>query len=193
MQTHGRNTRRWARLISIGVRRTGPSFPLGGCGKLTAAVRRSVMRVKVLLQITAGDGAPGELEEIASLTKSVDRPEDLGLSLAESLPRARRCSPAPSTGSSRRKPRPGPRSGAAAKHAAGPAAARAATRLCSAPSSATCVWRALAFTAVPAMRATGRPPPRRSRSSSPITSRRSASTWRHAGLRSFPTRRRLSC
>src|SRR3954470_467400 len=42
------------------------------------------MRVKVLLQITAGDGAPGELEEIASLTKSVDRPEDLGLSLAES-------------------------------------------------------------------------------------------------------------
>jgi hypothetical protein len=42
------------------------------------------MRVKVLLQITAGDGAPGETEEIASLTKRVDRPEDLGLSLAES-------------------------------------------------------------------------------------------------------------
>src|SRR3954470_17562829 len=42
------------------------------------------MRVKVLLQITTGDGAPGEMEEIASLTKRVDRPEDLGLSLAES-------------------------------------------------------------------------------------------------------------
>jgi len=42
------------------------------------------MRVKVLLQITTDDGTPGELEEIASLTKSVDRPEDLGLSLAES-------------------------------------------------------------------------------------------------------------
>ena len=42
------------------------------------------MRLRVLLQITTGDGAPGEIEEIASLTKSVDRPEDLGLSLAES-------------------------------------------------------------------------------------------------------------
>jgi hypothetical protein len=42
------------------------------------------MRVKVLLQITTGDGTPGEIEEIATLTKSVDRPEDLGLSLAES-------------------------------------------------------------------------------------------------------------
>ena len=42
------------------------------------------MRVKVLLQITTDDGTPGEIEEIATLTKSVDRPEDLGLSLAES-------------------------------------------------------------------------------------------------------------
>ena len=42
------------------------------------------MRVKVLLQITTDDGAPIGTEEIASLGKSVERAEDLGLSLAES-------------------------------------------------------------------------------------------------------------
>ena len=41
------------------------------------------MRVKVLLQITTDDGKPGDIEEIASLGKSVDRAEDIGLSLAE--------------------------------------------------------------------------------------------------------------
>jgi len=42
------------------------------------------MRVRVLLQITTDDGAPGDIEEIASLGKSADHAEDLGLSLAES-------------------------------------------------------------------------------------------------------------
>ncbi len=42
------------------------------------------MRVKILLQITTDDGAPGDIEEIASLGKGADRAEDLGLSLAES-------------------------------------------------------------------------------------------------------------
>ena len=42
------------------------------------------MRVRMLLQIIADDGAPGAVEEVMSLTKSVERAEDLGLSLAES-------------------------------------------------------------------------------------------------------------
>jgi hypothetical protein len=42
------------------------------------------MRVKILLQITTDDGAPGDVEEIASFGKGVERAEDLGLSLAES-------------------------------------------------------------------------------------------------------------
>ena len=42
------------------------------------------MRVKILLQITDDDGAPGSAEEIATFGKSVERAEDLGLLLAES-------------------------------------------------------------------------------------------------------------
>jgi hypothetical protein len=42
------------------------------------------MRVNILLQITTDDGMPGDIEEIASLGKSVERAEDIGLSLAES-------------------------------------------------------------------------------------------------------------
>ena len=42
------------------------------------------MRVTILFQITTDDGAPGGVEEIASLDKSIERAEDLGLSLAES-------------------------------------------------------------------------------------------------------------
>ena len=41
------------------------------------------MRVRMLLQITTDDDAPGEIEEIASFTKSVVRAEELGLTLAE--------------------------------------------------------------------------------------------------------------
>ena len=41
------------------------------------------MRVRMLLQITTDDDVPGEIEEVASFTKSVKRAEDLGLTLAE--------------------------------------------------------------------------------------------------------------
>jgi len=41
------------------------------------------MHVRILLQITGNDGTPGLAEEIAALEKRVERPEDLGLSLAE--------------------------------------------------------------------------------------------------------------
>ena len=42
------------------------------------------MRVTILLQVTTDDGALGGVEEVASLDKSVERAEDIGLSLAES-------------------------------------------------------------------------------------------------------------
>ena len=42
------------------------------------------MHVKILLQITADDGGPLGAHELASLGKSVERAEDLGLSLSES-------------------------------------------------------------------------------------------------------------
>jgi len=41
------------------------------------------MRVRVLLQITADDGAAGAPEEVASFEKRTERPEDLGLAIAE--------------------------------------------------------------------------------------------------------------
>ncbi len=41
------------------------------------------MRVKVLLQITGDDGIAGPAEEVAAFDKTTDRPEDLGLSIAE--------------------------------------------------------------------------------------------------------------
>ncbi len=42
------------------------------------------MRVKILFQIIADDGAPRSVEEIASLDKRVECAEDLGLTLSES-------------------------------------------------------------------------------------------------------------
>ena len=41
------------------------------------------MRVKVLLQITAEDGTAGDAAEVAVFEKQTERPEDLGLSIAE--------------------------------------------------------------------------------------------------------------
>ena len=41
------------------------------------------MRVKVLLQITADDGSAGGAAEVAVFEKQTERPEDLGLSIAE--------------------------------------------------------------------------------------------------------------
>jgi hypothetical protein len=45
--------------------------------------RRFAMRVKVLLQITADDGTGGDAAEVAVFEKQTERPEDLGLSIAE--------------------------------------------------------------------------------------------------------------
>ncbi len=41
------------------------------------------MRVSVLLQITADDGTAGSVEEVAAFEKTTERPEDVGLSLAD--------------------------------------------------------------------------------------------------------------
>ena len=41
------------------------------------------MRVRVLLQITADDGGDGDALEAAVFEKRTERPEDLGLSIAE--------------------------------------------------------------------------------------------------------------
>src|SRR3954470_15474228 len=41
------------------------------------------MHVRILLQITADDGAASLTEEVTAFEKSAERPEDLGLSLAE--------------------------------------------------------------------------------------------------------------
>ena len=41
------------------------------------------MRARITLQITADDGTPGAVEEVALLTKAVEGPEDLGLSVIE--------------------------------------------------------------------------------------------------------------
>jgi hypothetical protein len=45
--------------------------------------RRFAMRVKVLLQIIADDGTAGDAAEVAVFEKRTERPEDLGLSIAE--------------------------------------------------------------------------------------------------------------
>ncbi len=45
--------------------------------------RRVAMRVRVLLQITDDDGTAGTAEEVAAFDKVTERPEDLGLSIAE--------------------------------------------------------------------------------------------------------------
>lgn len=42
------------------------------------------MQVRVLLQITADDGEPGSVEEIAAWDKTASVAEDIGLSLADS-------------------------------------------------------------------------------------------------------------
>jgi hypothetical protein len=45
--------------------------------------RRPPMRFSILLQITGDDGAIGPAEEVTAFEKAIERPEDLGLSIAE--------------------------------------------------------------------------------------------------------------
>src|SRR5215213_11013137 len=67
---------------SRGIRRPS-AFHSEACGKLVPQSARGAMHVRILLQIPGNDGTPGLAEEIAALEKRVERPEDLGLSLAE--------------------------------------------------------------------------------------------------------------
>ena len=41
------------------------------------------MPVRVLLQVTGEDGSAGAAEEVATFEKVTERPEDLGVSIAE--------------------------------------------------------------------------------------------------------------
>lgn len=41
------------------------------------------MRIRILLQITAEDGTPGEVKEVVAFEKETQRTEQIGLSLAE--------------------------------------------------------------------------------------------------------------
>ncbi len=71
-----------------GDRRAGSvsSFPLRFVVESSPAgdqERRLVMRVKVFLEITAEDGSAGGAAEVAVFEKQTERPEDLGLSIAE--------------------------------------------------------------------------------------------------------------
>src|SRR5450755_2733867 len=45
--------------------------------------RRGAMRVRVLLQITDDDGMASRAKKVAAFEKVTERPEDLGLSIAE--------------------------------------------------------------------------------------------------------------
>ena len=68
--------------------RAGPasSFPLRSLWKARLPAirsRRCTMRVRVLLQITGDDGTAGDAREVAAFEKATERPEDLGLSIAE--------------------------------------------------------------------------------------------------------------
>lgn len=70
-----------------GRRHAGPvsSFPLRLLWKtrLPAIRKGDSMRVKILLQITDDDGTAAIAEEVAAFEKVTERPEDLGLSIAE--------------------------------------------------------------------------------------------------------------
>src|SRR5215213_5615577 len=115
---------------SRGIRRPS-AFHSEACGKLVPQSARGAMHVRILLQITGNDGTPGLAEEIAALEKRVERPEDLGLSLAEGK--------ALTAASSVVWCRPRSGRGRSAIDAAIPAVsagvARAATRSCSEPST----------------------------------------------------------
>src|SRR5271165_5513650 len=59
------------------------SFPLRRLWKARLQFARGAMHVRILLQVTGNDGSPGVADEITAFEKTVERPEDLGLSLAE--------------------------------------------------------------------------------------------------------------
>ena len=136
------------------------------------------MRVKILLQITTDDGAPDDVEEVASLDKSVERAEDIGLSLAESkalLAAAQQRIVEAQT-------KNGLRDDGAARLAAAEDEARAATRSYFTRCSAMCGWRVRRFRRCHAEKRKEARPCRRSWTSFPITSRRSGLSGDALGL-----------
>ena len=77
------NAPRWANGDHLGP---AWAFHSSVCGKLATSStrdRKYATHVRTLLQITMDDGAAGVAEEIAAFEKQAERPEDVGLSLAE--------------------------------------------------------------------------------------------------------------
>ena len=101
------------------------------------------MRVSILLQITGDDGAIGPAEEVTAFHKATERPEDLGLSIAE----GKRCWQLSRPGRFWLKQQRGRSDVGAAPPAASAGTARAATRLCSVPCMAMSNWTVRACTA----------------------------------------------
>ena len=110
------------------------SSRLGRRGGSTVRLEEDAMRARITLQITADDGTPGTVEEVALLTEAIEGAEARGRrTSACRARRARRCS-APSSGaSSGPRSRPGRRVGVAAGGAADGGGPRAARRSRSAP------------------------------------------------------------
>src|SRR3954471_20610567 len=87
-----RSANRWWSRAKMGQRRRAGIMldPLGlsapalvGNSFASDEKGRCAMHVRILLQITADDGAASLTEEVTAFEKSAERPEDLGLSLAE--------------------------------------------------------------------------------------------------------------
>lgn len=141
------------------------------------------MRVRILLQIATDDGLAGEIEELASLTKETDRPEEVGLLLAESKALLTavqgRIVAAQAEAWIERI--------AAARLAADGCAPRAAIPSCSTRCSAMSIWRARGSIAAAARTRRARLPWRHSGTCSPTMSPRNGSISRRAGRRWCPT------
>ena len=84
-QTHSAKCALCARIAKRWHAGPVSSFPLRLLWKIRLpAIRKGgVMRVKILLQITDDDGTAAMAEEVAAFEKVTERPEDLGLSIAE--------------------------------------------------------------------------------------------------------------
>ena len=85
-QTHGAKCAVCGRIA--GRQHAGPalSFPLRLLWKARLPgdpAAEITMRVRVLLQITGDEGAAGDAMEVAAFEKRTERPEDLGLSIAD--------------------------------------------------------------------------------------------------------------
>ena len=115
------------------------------------------MRVSILLQITGDDGAIGPAEEVTAFEKAIERPEDLGLSIAK----AKQCWQPFRPEQFWLSPRRGHSGGGVAQPAANGGVARAATLSCFAHSMEMSNWTARACTAAHVRVQMVRPPCRR--------------------------------